>query len=127
MGYEVDLYLGEVSDFSVLDDKGIKWFSVCSMIDLSKPGYSSNIIKVKGEVPVYFYGTDGNTKITEDRYGEKLMAVKAQTLLDALEKDFKESKKDYGGKGYRRFEMAVDLLKVFIKRFNNPMAVLFGH
>lgn len=127
MGYEIKLYLGQVSDISFYADK--KYFKIYGMVDLCKPGYDSEIIRVDSEAGdlIYFYGTDGNTEIIEDKYGKSLKAVPASTVFKALKKDWEDSKKEYHAYGYRRFYIAVYMLYTFIKSSEEPMVVIYGY
>lgn len=96
------------------------------MIDICKPGYDSNIFNlqsVDGKQPVFFYGTDGNTPITKDSYGTRLVAYKPADVLKALKKDAKAD-------DYRRFLIAVDFLASLIKNFGGDEClaiVLYGY
>ena len=129
MGYEIKLYLGEVTD---LNGKN-KYFSVTGMIDLRKPGYDSKIHTLQNSIDkskiiegVYFYGTDGDTQITEDKCGSQLVAIPAKDVLKAVEEDWENTKRDWNSNiGYRRFYMAIYLLYSFVKSFKNPYVILY--
>ena len=131
MGYEIKLYLGSHSDIRFSDDPPEQYFSIVAWIDLSKPG-TSNLTKIdkKCYQSVFFYGIDGNTKISFDPYGSSLHAIPAEIVLIALQKDWKNSKCNYKNDyGYRRFYMAIPLLERFIETFQNenPCVVIYGY
>jgi hypothetical protein len=124
MGYEVKVYVGKVAH-RVDDDHG-RWFQMWAMFELCKPGYDSEISKLCGDPnvgyePVFFYCTDGNTAITVDCYGKRLKAIPIDDALKALETD-------QGNDGYRRFKIAVDLLKSIKEHAGEQLSViLYGH
>lgn len=85
------------------------WFDVYVEINLCKCGYTSNIRNIKSDNRDknkfwFFYGSDGNTKITKDRYDDIFKPVDIEEVINALEKDAKSS-------DYRRFKWALSLLK----------------
>lgn len=107
MGYEVKVYVGRVS-VSTTRDEQRRWFNTWAMIDICKPGYDSEIYKLSADhdigEPIYIYGSDGDTEIVEDCYGKRLRAFPLDVALTALETD-------NGSTRYRRFQIAVDLLR----------------
>lgn len=122
MGYEVTVYLGEVSDSVTEGDA--KFFNDVGMVELCKPGYDSEIYILStseyiGE-PIFMYGLDGNTRFVEDSYGKVLKAIEPELVLNALKSDKKTK--------YRRFIMAYKLLKTTIPLFGDELkVVLWGH
>ena len=126
MGYEIRLHLG--TKYSSLG------FSEVAQIDLCKPGNvkfldlrrEGNKIQQKlREIGIY----KGDVLVFEDAYEEKLQAIGATVFLEALKQDCEESKKEYNGNMYRRFELALVLLEVFVERFKgeNPVVVMYGY
>lgn len=107
MGYEVRMYVGRVSQ-NLTRDEQRRWFNTWAMIDVCNPGYDSETYKLSADRdigdPIYIYGTDGNTEIVEDCYGKQLKAIPLDEVLAALEAD-------NGSTRYRRFAIAVDLLR----------------
>jgi hypothetical protein len=107
MGYEVKLYVGRVSPNMTRDEQR-RWFNTWAMVDVCKPGYDSETYKLSANhdigQPIYIYGADGNTEIAEDCYGKQLKAFPLDDALAALETD-------NGSTRYRRFQIAVDLLR----------------
>lgn len=97
--------------------------SKIAMVDLCKPGYSSNIyqcMKNAQETSNYFYSEDGNTPIIVDRYGELLAEVDLEAAIEALKKDLVEDK-------YRRFKTALALLESCREDYFGVKVVFFGY
>lgn len=123
MGYEVEMYVGTVSSYG----GGLRHFSIVGYVDLCKPEYDSEVGKLSknpevGDEYICFYGTDGNTKITEDAYGKSLKAINPEYILEALQLDKKT--------GYRGFDIAYALLESIMSNFSkdeNIKVVLFGY
>lgn len=101
MGYEIKLYVGSV--YRPITKGETTSFMVAAMIDLCCIGNKTALGEVKADIPIYFYGEDGNTQITEDMYDKKLHAGKIEDLLKALETDRKDP--------YGRFEWAYQMVK----------------
>lgn len=125
MGYEIKIYVGEVPSFEKNEPK---WFNVIGMVDICKPGYESQIYKLAVDKEswtfqqkVYFYGSDGNTQINKDKYGEELKTFPIDIVIAALEKDIKAN--------YRRFNIALDFLKSIKENWKDQevSVILFGY
>ena len=133
MGYEVNVIIGEISEVIKPED-GKCYMNVISTFDLCKVSLSDLKAALKGKgirilerieemkiIPVYFYGTDGNTRITKDLYDEELIAFEPGLLLEELKK---LREKD----NYRRFPPCIALLESLLASFGSPFyVVLFGH
>jgi len=100
------------------------YFQVYATIDLCKIGDCNlSAVLKKNEndrLEHYHYGSDGNTEITEDRYGDKPQTASIADCIKALEKDVKES-------DYRRFKWALSLLKSMNDSSNDMKVLWFGH
>jgi len=86
MGYETKVYIGTASDF--MSENGKRYFMTSAMVDLCKVdylGYNPTEREAKG-IPIFMYGSDGDTKILEDKYGEKLYALPIAEFLERLQK-----------------------------------------
>ena len=132
MGYEVRMKIGNVSSSGFI--------SSIAEVDLCKIGDdridqlvqdSQNPEKNISGKPVYFYGADGNTQITEDRYGKRMYPVSAKVVLNTFKKEMKENKESAE---YRRYKMALVLLESVVKNFSkklnsydHPYVIFFGH
>lgn len=124
MGYEQKMYLGEVHTWN-----SNPYFMVVAEVDLCKTGEDWNYHFNNG-IEVYFYGTNGNTEIKKDSYGDKLKAIPAKNFLPILKEAWKKSKKDFTGwsYGYRRFYIALKTLEAFCRTFKKDGYIfLYGH
>ena len=123
MGYDLRIHIGETSEFN--GETGKKdspvYLSQIAMLELCKPGdevYTKlQNLKKRGKY-CYFY-PDGDTRTTEDCYGERLTVVPAKSVLDILKKNNPEN--------YRRFTMAIALLEVMVAEFSDLHVICFGH
>jgi hypothetical protein len=130
MGYEVKIIIGKKTPFE--DGEGLHEFSVIAQYDLCKVDISElqNAIKGKGaillsrndiiETERIFY-FEGYNKITEDIYGDELIAFDPQLLLETL---IEKRKTD----DYRRCSPIIALLESMLHEFPEGFqVVLFGH
>jgi hypothetical protein len=107
MGYETKLIIGvKREDYG---HKKPSWFDVYAEIDLCKCGYGSHISALnqnsdKTKPEVYWYGYDGNTEFTKDRYDSCPKPVALRHVVHAL-------KADCENEDYRRFKWALALLE----------------
>ena len=70
------------------------------------------------------YGDDGNTEITEDKYGQPLIVVKPQAVIDAMLKDMETVLPN------PRYRLAVPLLSealAIFGKYKKLRVILFGH
>ena len=146
MGYEVEISVVQNRDGNLFSDG---WCQVMATLELSKigDGKVSNIIKkyrkeqgtIHKKKKYFFYEdhTNREAKVYKDKYGSYLPIVPINEFYEALIQDNNTIKKnkEYGGAGYRRYEVAINLLKPFIKskqwkyeRSNNWLYVMaYGH
>lgn len=136
MGYEVNLFVGEVSSIESLNEKGLKYFRPILTIDLCKTGDSEIGVlsginattkgaEEDGLEHVYLFGLDGSIKFTEDKYGKRLTAIPLDDVLEALDADANND-------DYWRFKLALktltDLKKTAgAKRAKGFKVVLWGY
>lgn len=126
MGYEVQMLVGKVHENMkgyTDDSKDKSWFQIYATVDLCKPGYDAVVMKLKNATkadPVYMYAImgDGDTEVTEDRYGESVFPIPVQDVLEALHAD---QRNDY----YRRFSWATALLQKMVAEENGQLSVAF--
>lgn len=89
-------------------------------IDLCKPGYDSEILKLKsdtkGLMSCYIYHNSQNNGDPVDCYGDFLHAFKINDIIQALEVDSSETL-------YKRFDIALDLLRSINFRYNEDIFV----
>ena len=136
MGYEVKVFVGEVSNTEGLEEKKAKYFSPILMVDLCKPGDSEIGVlsgidattkgaEEDGLEHVYLFGLDGSIEFTEDKYGKRLTAIPLDDVLEALDADADND-------DYWRFKLALktltDLKKTAgAKRAKGFKVVLWGY
>jgi len=128
MGYEVNVIIGKAD---VDGNEKESYFHTIAMYDLSKVDLSVLQTSIKGKgakflsrtdiierTKVYWY--EGDNKITEDKYGEGLIAFDPNLLLETL---IEKRKTD----GYRRYPPLIALLESMLKEFTDGFqVVLFG-
>lgn len=123
MGYEVTMFLGEVTGVDLSADDDRKFFQIAAMVDLCKVDLDDSIgvAEFDGQ-PIYlYYRKGGDAHEVADCYGKELRAFDPAVLLKAIKKANRRDK-------YRRYDMAIPLLEAFIAAgFNNPGVVLYGH
>lgn len=108
------------------------WFQTMAEVELCKLGYQNDALNrlidathkkarecAKKEV-LYFYGTDGNTQITEDRYGDPIRAAPIANVYDAM-------KAAHGKSDYRRVKWALALLAEMVNDSEKLEVVFYGH
>jgi len=107
------------------------WFQIYAEIDLCKWGYQKDAFndlvtkshdekRAKKEV-IYFYGTDGNTRITEDCYGAQMFPVPIKDALKALKASEDKSAP------YRRATWAIALLESMVGDPEELGVMFYGH
>ena len=81
MGYKTTVHIGMVSDSWFPGDGKQKWLRELMVFELFKIGDSKlgQLFDKYNELPsaqkVFFFASNGNTKIKKDRYGDELVAV----------------------------------------------------
>ena len=106
MGYESKLYI--VTKHTYAENDGMKYAAKIAEFDLCKMGdkFHDDIMKY----PVtdsYFYADDGNTRVLEDAYGDKLIEIPVIDMIKIL------SDALYADPYYRRIRPALNLLLGF--------------
>lgn len=124
MGYEVTIHVMQPGHRR--DELGTYGMDIAT-VELCKPGHKSATCKLC-EKPApdpmahaYFYGSDGNTVITHDRYEKRLYWTPLADVVDALREDAKND-------NYRRFRIALKTMAAVQEEFgDNASCILFGH
>jgi hypothetical protein len=116
MGYEIKLFVGDL----VSGVNGKHALDVVSMIDLCKVDTPVYELKFEKGLPIYFYDTDGNSRVEFDRYDRELVALPIEQVINAIETA-------QSGNTYRRYEIALSTLKSIQQTFHAPYVVVFGH
>jgi hypothetical protein len=101
MGYEVKIYAGYLGSSDRPEEP--RYMHVVGMVDLCKV---SDLTPAKTGEPVYFfYEADGEERTTEDKYGDKLIAIPAKEMLANVKKASRLTP------DYRRWKPAIALLE----------------
>lgn len=128
MGYEQRIYVGEPSPYPCPSIDGNKtWFQVFGMIDVCKVGGMLVPDDVaKAGIPIFIFGTDGDTKIVKDCYGTELVAVPIAEVIATLKAINAVEK-------YSRTKWAYDMLVSMSKKrkgyhgMTATHCVIYGH
>lgn len=108
------------------------WFEVMCDLDLCKLGYQDDALNKliqksheSGKANAakefyYFYGIDGNTEITEDKYGAIMWPVPVAEVVAAIQASL-------GDEPYRRLKWLLTLLKSMSARKHNIHVMFYGH
>lgn len=91
--------------------------SVIAMVDLCKVGVTSF---PKKDTDYYFYETDGDTPVIQDKYGDFIREVTLDSVIEWLEKQVEVSE-------YRRLKTALALAKGCVGLYTNPTVLLYGY
>jgi len=127
MGYETKMYVAVIHDTFRKYDDYLAWAQIIGMFDLCKAGYDTETGKLISrqttkEPVVFFYGDDGNTQITHDRYGDALGVISIPDMIAAMKADNEVDE-------YRRFTIAIAFLEAVSKCFDlsETFIVTFGY
>ena len=122
MGYETKMFLVECHE--QMKENGAAYCSPIAEIELCKIGYYGALAKLDACRPskplAYIYSIDGNTRVTEDRYGKNLGFYDVEEVLTAM-------KTDNETENYRRFGVGIAVLEAAIGKFENLKVLFFGH
>jgi len=129
MGYETRLHIGYASDIEAFKHEGRTYLFEVARVDLSKAGYTTQTGQVLDQArqeateTFFWYGDDGNGRVTEDAYGDPLTPVPWDALVSAMRADQQREP-------YRRFTVALSLLTGFKPDEwwdQHPVVVQYGH
>lgn len=149
MGYEIKLVIGQLTPAaapeSALAKHELKYgrsLIEVARLDLSKIGSGplgtlideaikdQKVRQGEGAAKVGFYAEDGDTLVTEDRYGDPVTPVLLQGILEALVQEI-EASILADETPYRRFVIAQALIEKILDTFHNSaselVALTFGH
>jgi len=88
MSVELTLMVGRISDSLRRD--GAFWFSpivILEMLAWPRDSALHRLLPEDRDPPVFFFGSDGNTRIGKDKYGTRLRATRLDRVIAALEQD----------------------------------------
>lgn len=126
MGYETQLIIGDATGNTY---GGVRYFMTYATIDMCKLGQHSALYdldwcnKKDSDDPVYgFYAPagDGDTQITEDRYGDVPKPIPIAKVIKALKKDFMRD-------DYRRIKWAIAMLEAIEASSTHVTVLLWGY
>ena len=122
MAYESRIYIVDVHHLGEAKSGPVIYAERIAAFDLSAMGYSNGWKELFSKPVDYsIYAEDGDTKITEDRYGERLGCADLGKVIDWLEAAEKRNH-------YRRIPPALGLLKGFdTSQWGNLQVVHFGY
>ena len=126
MGYESKLFVVEKSTMCELVSEDFPapmyWGEVIAMFDLCKlPDLVSRKLRNYPNTNCYIYADDGNTRITEDCYGDPLAEIPVPDAIRILEEAAEQSY-------YRRYAPCIQLLKGFnLKQWDKLVVLHYGH
>ena len=117
MGCESRIYV--VNKYSVVID-GRQWGEVVAVYNACCFPGLIGVFSQKSDC--FIIADDGNTEITEDRYGNELTEAPLSDVISFLENEIKE------GKTYRRIKPLLGLLKSFDEsQWRNLVCLHYGY
>lgn len=126
MGYESKLYVVKKSRMRemVSDDFPVPmyWGEVIAVFNLCKMGdHVSAKFRNYPNTDAYIYADDGNTRITEDLYGDPLTEIPVPDAIRILEEAAAQVH-------YRRYAPCIQLLKGFnLQQWDKLVVLHFGY
>ena len=118
MGYESRLFVVEKSNSVSVFDENRKYGHVVAMVDMCKLGSGFATRFLGGNYPptdCYIYYND--EQLTEDKYGDPLIEIPLEDLIECFESEEKEEH-------YRRYAPVINLLKGFDRNEWGDLVVL---
>ncbi len=117
MGYENRLYI--VNKTSIHDDKNMVFGEIIAMFNLSKVNSVASRFHHYPDTNTYIYADDGDTRILEDEYGDKLREIPIDDAIKIIEEAAEEDHWNY-----KRWNPVLGLLKGFNKKNWPDLVVL---
>jgi len=96
--------------------------AMCKIYDSALSDVHSKYLKATKDNPdfvIYRYGSDGNTRIEEDSYGEPMVLAPLKEVLEAVQKDEKNDV-------YRRFKWLKGLLESMSDDNEKLVCIFYG-
>lgn len=113
MGYESRLF--------VVRKFGTGYAEVMGMIDMCKVYPMSDVMRRYPATECYIYTSDGQNKIEEDMYGEKLREIPLDEAIMIVERAQNIDP------DYVRYEICLNVLRAFQKYSDNLVVLHFGY
>ena len=120
MGYESKLIVIDKTDIfnndlHMIFSMRIATFDLCNVPSIARD------VRNYPNTNAYFYADDGNTRVTEDLYGEPLKEVPVPDMIKILEKAAICD-------SYRRYAPCIQMLRGFdLSQWGNIVVLHFGH
>lgn len=116
MGYESRFYIVKKSDFSFNKDTNKRWAELIASFNMCKCYDLYERIKHYPKTDCYFF--NGNKEVTEDKYGDPLIEIPINDMIEIVTKVMKDD-------SYRRYNPFLSLLKGFnLNEWNSNLVVL---
>lgn len=131
MGYEIRLIIGHE-----VRHPGDNIILEIARVDLCKVGYGDEIAKLNilsaedTELKFGFFADNEDKLIREDKYGEPLRCRSLSKVIDALKKEKELAKTSKTGILYRRYAIALSLLRSIEESFvehKEIVVLMYGH
>lgn len=121
MDYESRFYIVN-SNKSIYKDEGFYYGEIIAVFNMCKvPGLYS-AIKDYPKTDIFIYADDGNTRVTEDTYGEPLIEIPINDMIYHLRNVIDSDAP------YRRYEPFLHLLLGFnIREWDNLVVLHYGY
>ena len=129
MGYETELLIGSKSSLTGKDrltGKDVTWFEIFATIKLCECDLDSNLLALDRvnkdkNWSLFWFGSDGDERITTDKYDDRLQPVPIMDVINALKSDLKIE-------DYNRFRWALSLLESMQNNeYKNITVLLYGY
>lgn len=122
------MYVGEMTE-QVWSPSKSNWFLIHAVLEIGNPVYPGKIASLfptENDPLVFIFGEDGDSQITEDKYGRKLRAIPVHRVIRALEED-DDDRRAYSSCYYTSW--VLECIKTIVAAFErNPLSiVIFGH
>ena len=121
MGYESRFYVVDKRNSNLKDDDGYYWAEKIVTFNMSCIGnYLMSNVKKYPKTDVYIY--EGNKRIIEDEYGDPLIEIPINDMIDFLEETIDKDEH------YRRNMPFLKLLRGFdLSEWNNLVVLHYGY
>jgi len=141
MGYDVTLYLGNLWSTDswreeITNSKGESMQSYEQVAEVDLCCVDNSLHKLMNEMPVSRYyiwqksdDIENEPKVTNDGYNDfKMFTGNDVKKLYALimAEQAKDMHEYQGSQGYRRYDMALGMLRNLMENFNNPIVIWYG-
>lgn len=126
MGYESIIYVvNKIGTFH--EDINLRYAEEIAKVDMRAIYPISDVLRKYPRTDCFIYADDGNTEITEDRYGKPLTEIPIPNLITIIT-DVMEVERGMGKETYRRYIPLLNLLKGFdLNEWEDLVALHYGY